>query len=247
MKAIDLTGKRFGKLVVLHRQGYHVTKGGFKRILWLCQCDCGKQKIVLGRDLKRGHTNSCGCNYLNNGWHGRDSTQGFNDFREENNTLFIKVGDKEVIIDKEDLLKFYPYRLTINSKGYVFCGKQRRLHRLIVDCPKNMEVDHINHNTLDNRKCNLRIVTRAENQLNKEIRGKTGEFGISFSDRDKTYRVVIDGKYRGCAKTLEESIEIRNEALKGTRQLQFNYYLSVPGAGRKGVHIDQSRGEMQEV
>ena len=224
MKAIDLTGKRFGKLVVLNRQGYHVTKGGFKRILWLCQCNCGNKKIVLGHDLKRGHTNSCGCNYLNNGWHGRNSTQGFNDFVEENNTLFIKVGDKEVIIDKENLLKFYPYRLTINSKGYVLCGKQRRLHRLIVDCPKNMQVDHINHNKLDNRKCNLRIVTNFENQMNRPITSNTGEFGIS-KHKDGKYHIYIGGKYKGMSETLKEAIEIRNEAVKGTRQLQFNDYL----------------------
>ena len=44
-------------------------------------------------------------------------------------------------------------------------GNRRKIymHRQIMNCPKGMEVDHINGNTLDNRKANLRIVTKAEN------------------------------------------------------------------------------------
>lgn len=41
----------------------------------------------------------------------------------------------------------------INGKDVRRCI---RLHRWIMNCPKHLEVDHINHNTLDNRKCNLR-------------------------------------------------------------------------------------------
>ena len=50
----DITGKRFGRLVVI----CHVKKG-----YWLCQCDCGKKAVVLSTGLKRGTTKSCGCLY----------------------------------------------------------------------------------------------------------------------------------------------------------------------------------------
>ena len=53
----DLSGQRFGKLIVLRPVGRD--KGG--RILWLCRCDCGNETVVLGGHLRSGHTRSCGC------------------------------------------------------------------------------------------------------------------------------------------------------------------------------------------
>lgn len=52
---IDLTNKKFGKLLVLEFS--HVSKG----LYWKCLCDCGNEKIILGNHLKRGKINSCGC------------------------------------------------------------------------------------------------------------------------------------------------------------------------------------------
>lgn len=60
-KMIDLTGKRFGRLVVVKRHGTHITKSGSKSVTWECRCDCGGTTIVSGYNLKRGHTKSCGC------------------------------------------------------------------------------------------------------------------------------------------------------------------------------------------
>jgi len=57
MKKIDITGQRFGRLVVLSDTG---KKSGIHTI-WLCQCDCGKLVEVRGSDLRSGDTKSCGC------------------------------------------------------------------------------------------------------------------------------------------------------------------------------------------
>ena len=54
---IDITGKKFGRLTVIRREAN--SKGGQAR--WLCKCDCGNDTIVLGTELRRGHTTSCGC------------------------------------------------------------------------------------------------------------------------------------------------------------------------------------------
>ena len=56
MKALQLDGKRFGRFLVVKR--VESEKG---RSLWLCRCDCGKEKIVIGYKLTSGHTISCGC------------------------------------------------------------------------------------------------------------------------------------------------------------------------------------------
>ena len=55
MKFVDITGKKFGRILVLslHSKG--------KRTYWNCVCDCGKQKIINGQHLKSGKIVSCGC------------------------------------------------------------------------------------------------------------------------------------------------------------------------------------------
>lgn len=57
-KAIDLTGKRFGKLHVLKRNGSEKKRKGS---LWLCQCDCGLLTTTRSSFLRNGVTKSCGC------------------------------------------------------------------------------------------------------------------------------------------------------------------------------------------
>jgi hypothetical protein len=52
----DLTGKTFGRLTVLRyvsaaRNGHH----------WMCRCECGNEKLVLGHSMSSGNTKSCGC------------------------------------------------------------------------------------------------------------------------------------------------------------------------------------------
>lgn len=55
---IDMTGLRFGKLIVKERD-FSRPKGG--KVYWICQCDCGNTKSIVGTDLRNGKTRSCGC------------------------------------------------------------------------------------------------------------------------------------------------------------------------------------------
>lgn len=56
-KLIDLTGQRFGKLIVIEK-AFKDKRGQWS---WLCKCDCGNIKSVLGANLRRDNTKSCGC------------------------------------------------------------------------------------------------------------------------------------------------------------------------------------------
>jgi hypothetical protein len=57
-KIIDLTGKRFGRLVAL---APHPERSRFGEARWVCRCDCGSERIVLGSKLRTGSTTSCRC------------------------------------------------------------------------------------------------------------------------------------------------------------------------------------------
>ena len=56
MSLIDLVGKRFGRLIVIEREG----KIG-SHAAWLCVCDCGNKVVVRGDHLRHGKTRSCRC------------------------------------------------------------------------------------------------------------------------------------------------------------------------------------------
>ena len=55
-KALDMVGKRFGRLVVLERAG-----NAGPCAAWRCRCDCGNEIVTNGSCLRRGQTRSCGC------------------------------------------------------------------------------------------------------------------------------------------------------------------------------------------
>lgn len=56
---IDMTGQRFGKLLVIEKAFNDDPDDTSAR--WLCRCDCGKEKIIRGDSLRKGRSQSCGC------------------------------------------------------------------------------------------------------------------------------------------------------------------------------------------
>ncbi len=54
---VDLTGRRFGKLVAIEV----VKRGRNINTMWLCRCDCGNQKAIRANNLRIGASRSCGC------------------------------------------------------------------------------------------------------------------------------------------------------------------------------------------
>jgi hypothetical protein len=127
--------------------------------------------------------------------------------------IIIKSKGKEVevLIDPDDYETVSKYKWFIKHNNYVYTQVNRKtvhLHRLIINAPKGLEVDHINRNPLDNRKQNLRLCTKSQNNMNKE-----GIRGVSkFRDKWRA-RIKKDGKelHLGVFDTFNEALEKRKE------------------------------------
>lgn len=108
---------------------------------------------------------------------------------------------KEAIIDAEDAEIVGQHNWRCDGWGYVMTtvrtanGKKttRSLHRLIMNPPEGMEIDHIHGNKLDNRKAQLRIATRVENSYNRgaHVNNTSGKKGVSWHMRDKKWVAKI--------------------------------------------------------
>ena len=132
-----------------------------------------------------------------------------------------KFGDVKFFIDEEDdflATREKLYVIKNNNHLYIVNSDRKYLHRLIMGAEKGQVVDHINHNTLDNRKYNLRPCTHQENCRNKNMRtdNKSGVIGVYFSKEHNKWRaqIKINGKnvmvYYGSSK--EDAIKARLEA-----------------------------------
>lgn len=127
-----------------------------------------------------------------------------------------------VNVDGFELVK--NFRWYLNKEGYVMrsqhisgSGKKRKkkiviLARLLMDAPKNKVVDHINRDPLDNRKENLRICSRSQNEANSPSRGGTSQFkGVHWDKKTERWISGIKLKYK---KFILGSFESEIEAAK---------------------------------
>jgi hypothetical protein len=61
MALIDLTNQTFGRLTVLYRDIKTEALKKDRHAIWRCKCSCGNEVSVVGKDLRTGKTQSCGC------------------------------------------------------------------------------------------------------------------------------------------------------------------------------------------
>lgn len=114
-----------------------------------------------------------------------------------------KANGKSAKVDDDDYKKYNHLRWHMSDTGYAvrrYNGETYRLHRLIMNCPEGMVVDHLNGDRLDNRKCNLRICTQLENAKNIH-----NVKGYCYDKAKKKYMVRYNRKYYGRYETEEEA------------------------------------------
>lgn len=123
----------------------------------------------------------------------------------------------ESIVSESDFELLSKWKWRKNKQGYAVrntSDKQITIHAQLMGSKPPLEIDHINRNKLDNRRENLRFVTRSQNNLNRNLdpRNKVGHNGISKC-KTGSYRVRVSLKELGRYKTLEEAIAVRNKAV----------------------------------
>lgn len=185
----DLTNKVFGKLTVKSRAGSN--KEG--RAMWLCECDClnKTEAIVLGRDLTRGSTNSCGCEQ---GWvkHRQSRTRLYKIFDKMKarcynikHNSYKNYGGRGIEIcdewmEEDGFIKFFEWA---NNNGY---EEHLTIDRIDVD--KNYEPSNCRwlthkeqqNNRRDNRPVKINGVTKNISEWSEEtgINYKTLQFRV---------------------------------------------------------------------
>lgn len=119
----------------------------------------------------------------------------------------------EALVDKEDYDILNQFKWCVTPTGYAIRNARRSeghrkrilMHRVIIDAPKGMQVDHINGDRLDNRKVNLRLCTNQQNSCNRgrQSNNTSGYKGVSFLEfNSKGYKlrkpwvakIAVEGK-----------------------------------------------------
>lgn len=125
-------------------------------------------------------------------------------------------------VDEEDYRRFAGFRWYMSENGYAIADTYRkkpadlpaklRLHRLILLPEDGMDVDHINHDRLDNQRSNLRVCTRSQNLGNNDCIGVAiykGPTSVTWRAR-----ISVDNKtvHLGSFSTSEEATRAFKEA-----------------------------------
>jgi hypothetical protein len=116
--------------------------------------------------------------------------------------------DLFAIVDEEDYERVSQHRwgvekgkntfYALSRRKYETAGQNLRMHRLVVECPPDMLIDHRNGNGLDNQKQNLRICTNTQNMQNqrKQHRGSNTYKGAYWEPGRRRWRasIAVNGK-----------------------------------------------------
>lgn len=194
-KFVDLTGQRFGRLVVIKLS----TPKGTKHHKWLCKCDCGNECTVSRDNLISGITKSCGClrkevtSQLSKSKARKIAYSFYEDY---------VIGDDgcghQFMIDVDDYEKIKERHWTYAEGYWSTCIKidnkktQIRMHNFIIQTKDGYVIDHADKNKSNNRKSNLRQATVSQNGMNSKLRKNiSGITGVRLDKRCNKWCATI--------------------------------------------------------
>ncbi|MBO5484350.1 MAG: HNH endonuclease [Lachnospiraceae bacterium] len=212
----DMTGMKFGRLQVLRQNG--LSKKG--EAVWECKCNCGNVVNVAGYQLRSGNVSSCGCLHreVSHIIHKK-----YNNYRAVENYVEVLLPNNQIMkCDEEDWYLWKEHYWRVGNNGYACSNAFEEdkgtiyFHQLVIDCPDGMVRDHINRDRLDNRRCNLRIVSPRRNSLNSGMNknNTSGVKGVYRSRNKWVAQIVSNGKnhYLGSYDSIEEASDVRRKA-----------------------------------
>lgn len=209
---IDLTGKRFSKLLILgvdSKKQVILANGKKKNIYyWKCRCDCGKEVIKSGDSIRRGHTKSCGCSRIKS--HKGKEIENLKGKR-YSKLLVLELVEKKVKVYKNSRSTETYWKCKCD------CGKEviRTARALKTGATKSCGCNKTYKHLVDyNKKMTLKEGTKLD-MLNRKVRkdSKTGIRGVSFvKDRNKyVAAITLKGHTHnlGYYKEIESAREVR--------------------------------------
>ena len=142
------------------------------------------------------------------------------DMESEEYGIGYDINGNQFLFDKEDFdkIKDYCWHICTYAVSEIEKGKTVYLHKLILNSVD--DVDHINGNTLDNRKFNLREATHQQNMMNQKLHknNTSGVSGVTFNERSQCWVARIGYKmkriYLGSFTNYEDAVNARREAEK---------------------------------
>lgn len=202
----NLIGKKFGMLTVIK----FLYKKHSKQI-FLCKCDCGKEKAIYSYNLKNGNTKSCGCLCKENS----GNYKLWKPIEKDGCLLIPLTQNMYTVIDKQyfNEIKNFGWSLIkskVKNKFYAITrvnGKMIYMHKFIINILEKIvgNVDHIDGDGLNNRRSNLRLVTSSNNNWNQK------------KQKNKKLSSIYKGvHYENYAKRWKVAIHLNNKLLKST-------------------------------
>lgn len=224
---IDLTGQQIFRWTVLKRSEDKINKRNQKIKMWKCKCECGTIRDVRHDNLIYKKSKSCGClkkELITKIGTANSKTNKY-DLSGNYGIGWTINSKKEFYFDLEDydLIKNYCWRE--NNEGYILSRIPDTksvifLHSLVMhtNYEKGEEVDHIKHIKNDNRKSELRIVNKSNNQKNQDVRknNTSGVTGVTYK-KDKglwVARITVNGKRINLGSSIDydKAVKLRKDA-----------------------------------
>lgn len=134
--------------------------------------------------------------------------------------VYVNNSDDVILCDADEWEKLKCYKWYKNMYGYAEANDEKhrkiKMHKVIIGDVGNFVIDHINRNKFDNRKCNLRVITKKANVLNRDLRKEntSGYAGVSSVGDGWKATIKKDGKIvtLGIFKKKETAIKARRDA-----------------------------------